>query len=55
MDIFYNNLENNIIKFENNNINVIIDDLDIIWFNANEICIALGYKYNILKMLYQIM
>jgi hypothetical protein len=31
--------------FENNDINVIIDDSDIAWFNANEIAISLGYKY----------
>lgn len=29
MNIFYENLEKNIIKFENNNINVIIDENDI--------------------------
>ena len=45
MEIFYENLEKNTIKFENKDINVIIDDLDIVWFNANEITIALGYKY----------
>lgn len=45
MNIFYENLEKNIIKFENYDINVIFDDLDIIWFNANEIANALGYKY----------
>ena len=42
---FYENLEKNIIKFENYDINVIIDDNDIIWFNANEIAISLGYIY----------
>jgi prophage antirepressor-like protein len=41
----YENLEKNIIQFENNNINVIIDENDIVWFNANEIAISLGYKY----------
>ena len=45
METFYENLENNTIKFENKDINVIIDDLDIVWFNANEITIALGYIY----------
>ena len=45
MNIFYENLEKNIIKFENNDINVIIDENDIVWFNANEIANSLGYKY----------
>lgn len=45
MNVFYENLNNNTIKFENNNINVIIDDNDIVWFNANEIALSLGYKY----------
>jgi prophage antirepressor-like protein len=45
MDIFYDNLEKNTIKFEGNNINVIIDDNDVVWFNANEIALSLGYKY----------
>lgn len=45
METFYENLEKNTIKFENKDINVIIDDLDIVWFNANEITIALGYLY----------
>lgn len=45
MNIFYENLEKNTIKFENNDINVIIDENDIAWFNANEIAISLGYKY----------
>jgi len=45
MNIFYENLEKNTIKFENNDINVIIDENDIVWFNANEIAISLGYKY----------
>jgi hypothetical protein len=38
-------LEKNTIKFENNNINIIIDKNNIIWFNANEIALTLGYKY----------
>ena len=42
---FYENLEKNTIKFENNGINVIIDETDIVWFNASEIAISLGYKY----------
>ena len=29
------------IKFENNDINVIIDENDIVWFNANEIANSL--------------
>ena len=45
MNIFYENLEKNIIQFENNDINVIIDENDIVWFNANEIANSLGYKY----------
>jgi prophage antirepressor-like protein len=45
MNNFYENLDKNTIKFENNDINVIIDDNDIPWFNANEIGLALGYKY----------
>jgi prophage antirepressor-like protein len=45
MNIFYENLEKNIIKFENNDINVIIDENDLVWFNANEISLSLGYKY----------
>ena len=34
MDIFYENLEKNTIKFENNDINIIIDENNIVWFNA---------------------
>jgi prophage antirepressor-like protein len=45
MELFYENLEKNTIKFENNNINVIIDENSIVWFNANEIAISLEYKY----------
>jgi len=45
MDVFYENLEKNTIKFENNIINIIIDESDIIWFNANDIATSLGYKY----------
>jgi prophage antirepressor-like protein len=45
MDIFYENLEKNTIKFENNDINIIIDENNIVWFNANEIALSLGYKY----------
>lgn len=45
MNEFYQNLEKNTIIFENNKINVIIDDNDIPWFNANEISLSLGYKY----------
>ena len=45
MNIFYENLEKNTIKFENNDINVVIHENDIAWFNANEIAISLGYKY----------
>ena len=45
MNLFYENLEKNTIKFENNDINVIIDDSDITWFNATEIATSLGYKY----------
>lgn len=45
MNEFYENLKNNTIKFENNNINFIIDDNDTSWFNANEIALSLGYKY----------
>jgi prophage antirepressor-like protein len=45
MNIFYENLDKNIIQFENNDINVIIDENDIVWFNANKIAISLEYKY----------
>lgn len=45
MNTFYENLEKNTIKFENNGINVIIDETDIVWFNASEIAISLGYKF----------
>lgn len=45
MNIFYENLEKNTIKFENNDINIIIDENDIVWFNANEIALTLGYKF----------
>ena len=34
----------NIIKFENNKIIIIIDNNNIIWFNAKQICISLEYK-----------
>jgi prophage antirepressor-like protein len=43
MDIFYENLEKNTIKFENNEIYIIIDENNIVWFNANEIALSLGY------------
>lgn len=45
MEIFYENLENNTIKFEDNNINVIMDENNIPWFNGNEIAVILGYLY----------
>ena len=34
----------NTINFENNKIIVLIDNNNIIWFNAKQICISLGYK-----------
>ena len=43
MNIFYENLENNTIRFENNNINIILNDNEI-WFNANGIALSLGYN-----------
>ena len=42
---FFKNLDNNIINFKTNDINIIIDNNKIIWFNANEIAKMLGYKY----------
>lgn len=42
---FYENLEKNFIKFDSSSINVIIDEDEILWFNANEIAVTLGYKY----------
>lgn len=44
MDIFYNNLDNNYITFENHKITTIIDNNNNIWFNSNELTIAIGYK-----------
>lgn len=40
----YEKLDKNIIKFEDNDINVIIDENKIVWFGAKTIAIALGYK-----------
>jgi prophage antirepressor-like protein len=34
----------NTINFENHKIIVIIDNNNIIWFNAKQICVSLGYK-----------
>jgi len=34
----------NLINFENHRIIIIIDNDNIIWFNAKQICIALEYK-----------
>ena len=41
----YKILNLNTLKFDNNNINIIIDKTNNIWFNANDIAILLGYKY----------
>jgi anti-repressor protein len=34
----------NTINFENHKIIIIIDNNNIVWFNAKQICISLGYK-----------
>lgn len=44
MKNFYENLEKNAIKFENIDINIVIDNSDKIWFCAREVIIALKYK-----------
>lgn len=38
-------IDKNYLKFENNLINIIVDNDNNAWFNANEIAIALGYTY----------
>lgn len=38
-------IKENYIKFENKQINVIIDNNAKLWFNANDIAVSLGYKY----------
>lgn len=48
----FSTLEHNYIDFENTKINVIIDKKENIWFNANQIAIALGYK-DVIKSLKQ--
>jgi prophage antirepressor-like protein len=40
----FETLKNNYIKFENNKINIIINNDNKIWFNASEIANAVGYK-----------
>ena len=47
MNVFYKNLEKNIIIFENNNIYIIIDKDETIWFNVSDIALSLGYKYSL--------
>ncbi len=45
MATLYEALDENYIKFESSIINVIIDNSNIPWFNANEIASSLGYTY----------
>jgi prophage antirepressor-like protein len=44
MESIFKTLDENYIKFENKTIHVIIDNDNLIWFNANDTCDALGYK-----------
>jgi prophage antirepressor-like protein len=45
MSKLYETLEKNYIKFERNKISIIIDNDDIVWFNAIEIANSLEYSY----------
>ena len=44
MNDIFKNLDNNVITYNSYEIGVISDDDETIWFNAHEVCIALGYK-----------
>ena len=44
MEDIFKKLDNNIITYNNYEIGVISDDDEITWFNARDVCIALGYK-----------
>ena len=44
MKNIFETLDENYILFENAKINVIIDNIDKIWFNANQLTGAIGYK-----------
>jgi prophage antirepressor-like protein len=45
MTKIYETLEKNYIKFETEKISIIIDNDDMVWFNASETATALGYIY----------
>ena len=40
-------IKNNILIFNNKKIELIIDIYNVLWFNAKEVCVALGYKSSI--------
>jgi len=44
MSNIFNTLKENYIKFKNNNIKVIIDNDDNIWFNGKDVGVTLGYS-----------
>ena len=43
MSHIFNTLDENYILFENKKINVIIDNLDVLWFNAGQLAKIIGY------------
>lgn len=45
MNIYINMPSYNTITFENQKIIVIIDNNNVIWFNAKQICLSLDYKH----------
>ena len=44
----------NIIHFEKNSIVIIIDNKDVVWFNAKQISISLGYKHAKQAIIYNV-
>jgi prophage antirepressor-like protein len=54
MTTILDTLDKNYLKFENKLINVIIDNDNNAWFNANEIALALGYDAPKKAILYNI-
>ena len=44
MNDIFKTLDSNIIIYNNSEISVITDNNELVWFNAHEVCISLGYK-----------
>lgn len=45
MPALYDTLDDNYVRFEGHDINILIDHNNVPWFNANEMGVALGYSY----------